>query len=327
MRFLVLLLLFSSAFGLPIQNVKHEEDGLFCTFCKDAVGLAETIFGSNIINECLPDFIIFMCETLGIQSQNVCKGIVGNFQDVFLYVLNEILKEPVDVCGILLTSCDTPNNPLDSNWTTYIPPNKPPYEKDYPPKVGQYPDLRVLQIADVHIDLKYAVGSEVECGEPQCCRMPKQSELNGNSTVRNVKEPAGYWGSVGNCDAPIWMFESMLKHANETQDRIDYIVVSGDLESHADWEYSEDGHTKIINKVTELLQEYFPNTRVLFCIGNHEGVPINIIGTHSVPQRFQPTWLYKAMADAFSPNWLGDEEKQIMDVIQQKYAMDCDSFL
>jgi hypothetical protein len=46
--------------------------------------------------------------------------------------------------------------------------------------------------------------------------MPK-SEWTLNS---KVNKSAGYWGSIGNCDLPIWTLESMLKYASKEHERV-----------------------------------------------------------------------------------------------------------
>lgn len=66
----------------------------------------------------------------------ICTGIISDFKDEFLYVLNELLNEPSAVCGLLDADCDKAGiNPLNLNWSIPIPPNKPSHVQRYPPKV------------------------------------------------------------------------------------------------------------------------------------------------------------------------------------------------
>jgi hypothetical protein len=124
------------------------------------------------------------------QLQRRGESITSNSNyNQFLYVLNEILKQPQNVCGLLDVACDQANiNPLNSNWSIPIPPNKPTHVHSYPPKSSRSSDFKVLHISDIHIDMDYSVGSEVNCAEPQCCRMPKPGR-DSNKAVN----PAGYW--------------------------------------------------------------------------------------------------------------------------------------
>ncbi len=57
--------------------------------------------------------------------------------------------------------------------------------------------------------------------------------------------------------------------------QIDYVVVSGDLESHADWDYTPEAHAAMIGNVSATIRNALPNIPVFFAVGNHEGVPID----------------------------------------------------
>lgn len=57
--------------------------------------------------------------------------------------------------------------------------------------------------------------------------------------------------------------------------KIDYIVVSGDLESHVVWNYTKGAHEFAIRNISSLFRKYFPTTNTYFAIGNHEGVPVD----------------------------------------------------
>lgn len=77
----------------------------------------------------------------------------------------------------------------------------------------------------------------------------------------DVKEAAGHWGTVGNCDSPYYLVTNMLQHIadthkdvsseekSKTKKQLDYIVVSGDLESHADWVYTHESHAAMVGNL------------------------------------------------------------------------------
>lgn len=45
--------------------------------------------------------------------------------------------------------------------------------------------LKVLHISDLHVDYQYAVGTEGDCGNPQCCRTPgNYEEIVGEPKLR-----------------------------------------------------------------------------------------------------------------------------------------------
>ncbi|CAD5229144.1 unnamed protein product [Bursaphelenchus okinawaensis] len=278
------------------------EDDLLCSSCKYFVHELEKMFDKDLMKECIVPLVSYLCETFKIQSHTVCKGIVSQFKDEFLYVVKQLTTKPAHLCGLLLPDCDKEDNPLYSNWTIPIPGGKPPKRREHPPENSNGPTLKVLHITDIHVDLDYAVGTESDCGEPQCCRWPKQR-------VDKIKKPAGYWGSVGNCDIPLWTVEDMLRSASTQHGPIDYIVVTGDLESHADWDYSKEEHLDTVKSLFSLFNKYFPYTPLYFALGNHEGYPVDNVAPHSAPEKFQMTWLYEAMLDQFG-RWLSQAEKE-----------------
>ncbi|KAA0184609.1 hypothetical protein HAZT_HAZT002047 [Hyalella azteca] len=102
---------------------------------------------------------------------------------------------------------------------------------------------------------------------------------------------------------------------------IDYIIYTGDSVAHDLWKLSREKNTKVINKVGELLKEYFPYTPIVGALGNHESFPrdryaiiyILKFGFSSFPppedatvnRKFSNLWLYNLMADqwqSFLPN-------------------------
>ena len=108
-----------------------------------------------------------------------------------MYVLEQLLLRPAQLCGILLAGCGSPMNPFDSNWTLPLPPKpleeKPRSETHSSSSIDkQRRPLRILQISDIHFDFSYKEGTEAKCHHPVCC--------NGNDRreAREVHEPAGF---------------------------------------------------------------------------------------------------------------------------------------
>uniref|UniRef100_A0A0K0E8I4 Sphingomyelin phosphodiesterase n=1 Tax=Strongyloides stercoralis TaxID=6248 RepID=A0A0K0E8I4_STRER len=284
-----------------ITIVKSESEA--CSTCYTIVTLLHQVWGSNTVDECLADALTFVCEKLKIEDNFVCKGIIGNFKDEFFYIAGKLIVNPEEICSLMIKDCGTPILELGSNWTIPIPGNKPPVKIPQSPDPSK-PKLKVLHISDIHIDSQYLPGSEAECGEPQCCRPLKdQNEI----VLKNINVPAPKWGYIGKCDIPYATLENMLKHISQTHKDIDYIVVSGDLESHADWDYTKEGHIETIKNISSLFKTYFPNKKTYMAVGNHEGVPIDNFALHNVPERFNMTWLYGSMADNWK-TWLPSDQ-------------------
>ncbi|VDM74401.1 unnamed protein product [Strongylus vulgaris] len=271
----------------------------------------------------LVDLAIFVCQTFKIEDNFICKGIVGDFSDEFMYVLGQIIVEPHQICGLLLdgmelsklfktkffiffSDCGKFIDPLNSTWSIPIPSGQPtPIDKQ--PVPNGKPILKALHLTDIHLDMLYTPGLEAQCAEPQCCR-PQQNPSEV-SIAANVKQPAGPWGTVGNCDSPYWLLTNMLAfiQKNHKDVRLDYVMVSGDLTSHADWDYTRDSHVAMVKNISDTIRSYFPNIPTYFAVGNHEGVPIDNFAPHFTPKQFHMDWLYDAMADAWT-GWIPQDQ-------------------
>ncbi|PAV83136.1 hypothetical protein WR25_23951 [Diploscapter pachys] len=180
-----------------------------------------------------------------------------------------------------------------------MPGNAPPFVPKTPVQSGK-PTLRVLHLTDLHLDMYYTPGLEADCDTPQCCRpQDTPNEVNaGNAasgTTKGIKQPAGYWGTVGNCDAPYYLFTNMLDHIVATNGKLDYIVVTGDLMSHDVWNYNNVSHMAFIKNISDSLRSYFPGVPVLQIMGNHEGIPIDNVAPHFTPNQWHMDWLYGSM--------------------------------
>ncbi|MEL6741322.1 MAG: metallophosphoesterase, partial [Planctomycetota bacterium] len=164
--------------------------------------------------------------------------------------------------------------------------------------------LKALQISDIHVDMLYAEGAEAECDEPLCCRSASY-QLDANGTRRSVQMPAGRWGTLSKCDIPYRTLEHALEHLS-TQ-HFDYIMWTGDLPAHDDWEQTRPEALHLLQNLTDLMLRHFPDTPVYPSLGNHESFPVN-----SFPPRYitEPdnsvSWLYDKLAEVWAP-WLPEE--------------------
>ena len=107
-----------------------------------------------------------------------------------------------------------------------------------------------MHISDLHIDLFYTAGAESKCNEPVCCRV--NSVANASiSQLRDqqqqvqyleiedaaVKQPAGFWGSLNDCDLPLQTLDLFTKEV-EAMD-LDLIIWTGDNTPHDVWKQSQ----------------------------------------------------------------------------------------
>ncbi|PAV79279.1 hypothetical protein WR25_00538 isoform O [Diploscapter pachys] len=304
------------AAGLVLSNPVNREsaDQLLvsaeCIECRYSVQLLESQWGEDTKEKCLADLVAFVCETFNIERPFICQMIGTNYEAEAVYVLSQILLDPKDICALLLSDCGTFFDPLVATWNQTIPPNKPPLNPKKPVQAGK-PTLRVLHISDPHIDMDYQIGSEAQCDEhfTLCCRPLNDT----NEAIRDqpIKEPAGKWGTTGICDAPYWMVDNLLQQIAQRHKDIDYVIVTGDFESHAIWDYARDTHQRMIRNVSQLIKSHFPDKQIYFALGNHEGVPLDSFAPSFTPEEFHMDWLYGTVADEWKPYIPADQDKTI----------------
>jgi len=244
----------------------------------------------------LPGYIAEICIKSRIEKPNVCRGIVKAMTNETLYVLKHLQLTGSDICGLIFPQkCPSSSLPWNQNWIIDLPPSLP-----NPPNFPRTSEetLKVLQISDIHLDLKYSEGSEVDCDDPLCCRQK----------VSSPKRSAGFWGTRANCDIPFHTFDHLLKHlSNQT---FDYIMWTGDLPAHDSWEQSRSKHVNLIKNLTDVLTHYFPKTRVYPSLGNHESYPVNSFPPHYInDSENNISWLYNKLAEAWRP-WLDEAALQ-----------------
>ncbi|KAK0423677.1 hypothetical protein QR680_008272 [Steinernema hermaphroditum] len=289
----------------PEENVPEAPLGnsVVCRSCTLAVKGFQFIYGRKFTQDQLMNLLVFICKTFAHTDSSVCKAMGGQFREELIYVIRELIFEPRQLCGLITSDCGESYNPFQANWSIPLPPipKHPIAETIYPTTAPK--TLRVLQISDLHFDMKYTPGAEADCGLPICCQHVPEGQ---------AKSPAGFWGIIAACDLPHWTIENMFQHLNETSDDFDYVLLSGDYMSHNDWSYTRAEHKSVIEKLAWLFQLYLPEKPVFWAIGNHEGVPVNSFAPHFAPERFQPTWLYKSVSRA-NRLWLNSQAQSDME--------------
>ena len=78
--------------------------------------------------------------------------------------------------------------------------------------------------------------------------------------------PAGYWGSLGNCDLPLQTFDLFLKEIKDKS--IDLMIWTGDNTPHDIWQQSQSYNLNFTVLLSEKLKKNL-KTRVIPSMGNH----------------------------------------------------------
>uniref|UniRef100_A0A0N5AMZ5 Sphingomyelin phosphodiesterase n=1 Tax=Syphacia muris TaxID=451379 RepID=A0A0N5AMZ5_9BILA len=263
---------------------------------RDGVG-QRFVYSKNLTQDLLINLATYVCEHFVDVDSAVCQGLSRQYRDELLYVVKEMVFNPPVFCEMFITECGAH---VDfGNWSVTLP--EVPKNQTYPKYPIKRPNMRVLQLTDIHIDSDYIVGSVANCKSFICCH-------TDSVTVTGTKPiPAGFWGAQSACDMPLRTVENMLQHIGRTE-KFDYILVSGDFVAHTDWNCTKEHHLSVIRTLSELLDHYFPETPKFYALGNHDSVPVNSFAPHYVPNKYQPNWVYKQLWE-MQNRWISSDQK------------------
>nr|KAF6508170.1 sphingomyelin phosphodiesterase acid like 3B [Rousettus aegyptiacus] len=140
-------------------------------------------------------------------------------------------------------------------------------------------------ISDLHLDPDYKVSAD----PLQVCPSA------GSQLVSN----AGPWGDYL-CDSPWVLINSSVYAMKEIEPEPDFILWTGDDTPHVPNEkLGEAAVLKIVERLTKLIREVFPGTKVYAALGNHDFHPKNQFPAGS-------NNIYNQVAELWRP-WLNNE--------------------
>ncbi|CAF1680569.1 unnamed protein product [Rotaria magnacalcarata] len=264
------------------QHIDAEE--VYCEICHILLPILRILIDANQ-TERIENVTLEICNKFGLVL-DVCSGAVHEYKDAVLQVIYLTHFSDKALCSLAL-NCDRQTDYPALNWTVAIPDKKPPPQPPKPPSPDS-PKLKVLQLADIHVDFEYKPGSEADCLEPLCCR--KGPPLPGHPG-------AGFWGTSLHCDLPYWTAQAILEYASKTEE-IDFIYYTGDTPPHNVWNQSRADQLYSITTINNLLATTFPNKMLYSAVGNHEAAPCNLFPTPIIKSD-NISWLYQALADSW----------------------------
>ncbi|KAA1479007.1 hypothetical protein DENSPDRAFT_89208 [Dentipellis sp. KUC8613] len=166
-----------------------------------------------------------VCEALQLADDAVCAGEMQRSGPVLAHSLRGFTVNGTTAtkfCDAVFGLCQPP--PVTPfNVTFPRPASSNP--KKFTSK-GR-PTFQVVHLSDVHIDRKYTVGAEANCGESICCRTTSSS--SGNTT-----EPAGPFGNA-RCDSPVDLAESLLRAVDTIAPGASFTILTGDVVERDTW--------------------------------------------------------------------------------------------
>ncbi|KAK7063315.1 Sphingomyelin phosphodiesterase [Halocaridina rubra] len=264
-----------------------------CLACEVVVLILQEEIDLGVSYDNLTQEAILLCEAVSNYTQPFCQGYVPLVGPIVYHILTTNEVEAQDFCGMMMSSrgCATTNPYRD--WSIQIHGEKPPVVPITLPDLDQ-PTLKVLHLADTHLDPFYLPGSNADCHNHLCCR--------ADSGVPEFPEAgAWFWGDYRHCGSPRWMLEDMLTHIVNQHPDISYIIWTGDVVPHNKWSTTNEFNTQVVKETNDMMIHFFPDIPIFPVAGNHEMNPLDSFpNPEDYPEELSAEWLYEAMVDQWS---------------------------
>ena len=287
--------------------------GSNCSKCISALEVGQYV--AQRVPQLVPDLLVDLCISTKFQSNASCKENyeAQNYGAVWSQVLALADVSGSDgqyICNYLSSSfCPKPYT-LPSNASAFFGP-KP---KNYTMAKPSGKRVKVLHMSDMHIDPRYAVGSEANCSDSFCCR------ANVESNSGKLEIPAPLYGAF-KCDSPYFLLTSALEsispltgttHNNQSDnDQFAFGVYTGDLVSHEGQNELSRNYTMYAEwSIYHMLKSYIPSGPIFAALGNHDTNPDGIDSPHSLPGNLgqQQSWNFKHVSTLWQQNnWISEE--------------------
>lgn len=207
-----------------------------CQTCKNIMsGIAATM---KVQQEALSIIANPFCAELGAFIPTpVCIGLlkIGSTDIGGIFpAMNMQGQDGQTLCAFMFGTCSLPAPPQLNLDALFKGTKKPAPVSLVPSKKKP---LKVLHFSDYHLDLRYVVGSEANCGGSLCCRVFPYTNVSAP-----INTPASLFGNY-QCDTPealaTSVFRAVPKVTGYEWEDFSFGIYTGDLVSHDIWELTE----------------------------------------------------------------------------------------
>ena len=273
----------SLAHKMATLDSRYGQDGspsITCEACETLVSLIQIGVQTNATVDFLEKLVIGYCVEKKIYGGylDVCTGMIQEMGPEVVYIFSHKYLVPKTVCTKLKLCNDSqPTFVSDPRLDSSVVLTNPGTPSPATPRPVLRIDLNsksatgdlgtIVHVSDIHVDLRYAVGTNAGCGKPLCCRVE-----NGPGT--NASDTAGPFGDY-RCDLSPEMYDSFLKKVASLTPTPDFIIITGDAPPHDVWEQSREENTGAAAYLAERMLDLVPNVPFYQTVGNHEAFPVN----------------------------------------------------
>lgn len=255
----ILAVLLIPIFALPsIPPHSPQKLDMDCNSCHLVMSILKEYLTSDKASAQSKEILTSICKLFSVQE--VCEGMLDLYSSLITSAFADVYLDADYMC-FKYSFCDEPVYHTENftEWQDEVLKDMP---QPNPWPVPNHHSFRMLHITDIHIDPLYAIGSDLDCDEPMCCR-------NSNNSTTG----AGYWGSKARCDIPPRTVELFMEQVRDMN--ISLVLWTGDSPPHDIWRYTQDNHTSYAEIITGMFKKYLPNVPIFPVLGNHGCFPMD----------------------------------------------------
>ncbi|KAJ4507568.1 hypothetical protein HRR83_004148 [Exophiala dermatitidis] len=290
--------------------------GTNCSKCISALEIGQYV--AHRAPQLVPDMLVDLCISTKFATNDTCHENYDaeNYGAVWTQVLalaNVSGSDGQYICNYLSSNfCPRPST-LPSDTSAYF--GAKPKNVSVPKPSGER--VKVLHLSDMHIDPRYAPGSEANCSSGLCCRANNPKSASGKLEI-----PSPLYGAF-KCDSPYFLLTSALESigpltgtTNENKTNSDHFawgIYTGDLVSHEGQNELSRNYTMYAEySIWHMIKSYV-SAPIFAALGNHDTNPDGIDSPHSLPGNLgqQQSWNWDHVSSLWQHNnWISAEAAQ-----------------
>ena len=258
--------LFSKIFdtsGFVFQIIKLKladmEEDFSCTLCKRIVAAVRTTVEEKYTPDDIINMITLVCSITN--KYDYCYNFYSSYGIPFLKNAFARLTNSENFCHTL-GFCPEGQDCEDTyDYALRLLKDKPNKTKEKIDTTA--PQLKMIQITDIHYDERYVINGTIYCDTPLCCREPSS---------QYARVTSGKYGGIKNCDTPIDTLRSFVQKAFDLNP--DFIIWTGDNMAHDAWNSTQEEVYSSTQSIKDSIDEVFQHSIPVYpVIGNHEVYP------------------------------------------------------
>jgi len=293
----------------PVPSSSNETERDLCSVCQNVVPTVKLIAAFIPNFEAIRDTVYEFCKILlnqlndGVDADTLCLAIDSQGPHVLSIIKNRAatvdkICRNMNLCidpapeGMLKRSVIGNEEKNVKQLRLKAKKNRSKAKKNRAKVAKRSGVIRIGQVADIHVDPNYAIGSPTDCGLVVCCR----EHYKGNGS-------AGSYGTY-QCNTPQRTLDLFLQKVKDLDPA--FVVYTGDNPNHHVWEEHRDENILCSDIAYESLGRVLEGTKVYCAIGNHEAYPTNLF----YPRDEMTQDLMRRFVDWWSPlGELGEEQR------------------